>query len=145
MAEKKIGSRLYRVDKVLASDAIRLQANLLQFVGKAVDHLPAILAGAGTGKTKEQQSASNAALVASIGSIAASADPDLMVRFFEQCLRHVMIQRPSKAWEVADLDGDFTDAPGDLYPVLGFMLKEVLGDFFAGLGASGVLQKLKTD
>jgi len=47
------------------------------------------------------------------------------------------LKRPSGAYEVMDLDGDFTEDYGAIIPVVTFVLKEVFGDFFSAALGSG--------
>ncbi len=138
MAEKKIGGRVFSVGNVLATDAIRLQARLLKVVGGAVDRLPVILAGAGNA-SPEAKEASQAAAVAALADIVSKCDPDEVTQLFADVAAMASIKRQSGAVEEVDLDGDFSDHKKDILPLIGFVLKEVLGDFFAGSLANSVL------
>lgn len=142
MAEKKIGGRTFRVGHVLATDAVRLQVRLLRIVGGGVDRLPTILAGMGErGKADPAaKAASDAAAVAALTDIFAKADPDDVTQLIVDIAGMAQLQTPSKTWEGVDLDQDFSDRKADLFPLLAFVLKEVLGDFFSGAQASGSLK-----
>lgn len=142
MAEKVIGGRTFKVGEVLATEAILLQARLLQIVGGGLDRLPVILGSRVKEATPEMKAAGDAAAVAALGDICAKAEPKTVVALIGDIVRLAQVQRPSKEWEQVDLDGEFTTAKGDLFPVLIFVLREVLGDFFSGLQASGALKKM---
>lgn len=142
MAEKKIGGRTYQVGHVLATDAIRLQARLLKIIGGGVERLPAIVAGMGKGATPEAKEKSNAAAIAALTDIFAKCDPDEVAQLISDIVAFAALKRPSGSYEAVDLDGDFTENKKDILPVCGFVLKEVLGDFFAGALASGDLKKV---
>lgn len=142
MAEKKIGGRLFQVGNVLATDAIRLQARLLRILGGGVDRLPVILAGAGKDAKPEAKEASNAAAVAALSDIFSKCDPDDVTALIGDIVGFASLKAPSGSWMKADLDGDFTDRKADIIPVCGFVLQEVLGDFFGGALAAGGLKKL---
>ena len=144
MAEKKIGGRTFRVGHVLATDAIKLQVRLLKIVGGGVDRLPTILAGMGEkGKANpEAKAASDAAAVAALADIFSKADPDGVAKLLSDVVSMAQLNNPSGAWEAADIDQDFTQHKRDLFPLVVFVLQEVLGDFFSGALASGGLKKV---
>ena len=141
MAEKKIGSRTFQVGHVLATDAVRLQARLLRIIGGGVDRLPTIMRGVGKDVTPELKEAANAASVAALTDIFAKCDPDEVTRLISDIVSLATIKQPSGSWGKVDLDQDFTEHKGDLFPVIVFVLKEVLGDFFSGLPAAGNLKQ----
>lgn len=137
MAEKKINGRTFRVGHVLATDAIRLQVRVVKLLGGAVDHLPVILAGVGSADASAK-AASDAAAVAAMTDIVAKADPDEIVSLLGSVVRMSQVGTPSGSWSEADLDSDFTgERMKDLIPVVSFVLREVLGDFFGAALASG--------
>ena len=70
MAEQKINGTSYRVDKMLATEALRLQFRVIKVLGTAVDRLPEILKG---------DSANLSAGVAVLADIFAKNDPDELV------------------------------------------------------------------
>lgn len=144
MAEKKFGGRTFRVNHVLATDAIKLQVRLLKIIGGGVDRLPVILAGMGEkGKADPAaKAASDAAAVAALADIFSKADPDGVAKLLSDIVSHSQINNPSGAWENADIDQDFTGHAKDLFPVVVWVLQEVLGDFFGGALASGSLKKV---
>lgn len=142
MAEKKINGRLFQVGEVLATDAIRLQARLLKLVGGGVDRLPQILAGMGKDAEPAAREASNAALLAALTDIFSKCDPNEVTALVKLIVEMAAVKAPSGTWQQVDLDGDFTQSKGDILPVAAFVLREVLGDFFAGPLASGGLGKV---
>lgn len=145
MAEKKINGRVYRADRVLATEAVRLQARLLRIIGGAVDRLPDIMAGMGSKKDEAAQQKSNAALAAALADMFAKADPDEVTQLISDIVGYASLQAPSKVWEQVDLDGVFTQHPEDLYPVVAFVITTVLGSFFSALPGIGSLPKAVKD
>jgi hypothetical protein len=111
----------------------------MKVVGAGLDRLPVILAGVGEAATPEAKAAANAATVAALADIFGKADPDTVTRLVADIVRLATVQRPSGAWEQVDLDGDFTEHRAELMPCLGFVLQEVLGDFFGAALANGNL------
>lgn len=142
MAEIEIGGQEYKVGHVLATESIVLQARLLQIIGGGLDRLPVILGSRVEGATAEMKAVGDAAAVAALGDIFAKCEPKTVAKLIQDIIALAAIHRPSGAWEKADLDGDFTERKGDIFPVVIFILREVLGDFFSGLLASGALKKI---
>ena len=143
MAEKKINGKTFRVSHVLARDAIKLQVRLLKVIGGGVDRLPTIMAGMGKkGKDDpEAKAASDAALVAALADIFSKCDPDGVVDLLDNIAAFAQVNTSSGAWNAVDIDQDFTSSKKDLYPFIGWVLKEVLGDFFSGVPGAGDLRK----
>lgn len=139
MADKKINGRQFKVDQVLATDALRLQMRLLKVIGAGIDRLPTILGGVGNSATEEQKAASNAAAVGAFTDIFVSGNADEMTTLIKDVVEMSMIKRPSGVYENVELDADFTQHKSDVIPLVIFVLKEVLGDFFSGALASGNL------
>lgn len=142
MAETEIGGRTYRVGVVLATDAIVLQARLLQIVGGGLDRLPVILGSRVEGATPEMRAMGDAAAVAALGDIFAKCEPKTVAKLVQDIVGYATIHRPSGAWEKVDLDGEFTENKADIFPLCLWVLREILGDFFSGLQASGALKKI---
>lgn len=147
MAEKKFGTRTFRVRDPLATEALMLQARLLQIIGGGVDRLPTIIAGMGTDKPEEVKNASNAALVAALGDIFSKTEPKRTVALISDIISMADVQGASGEYGTADVDQDFSGKENAkfLFPVLAWILSEVLGDFFGGVLASGRLQKIVRD
>lgn len=141
MAEKKIGGRVFQVGHVLATDAVRLQARLLKLIGGGVERLPTILRGVGKDADPAAKEASNAAAVAALTDIFGKSDPDEVTRLISDIVALATVKQTSGAWGQVDMDQDFTEHKADLFPVVIFVLKEVLGDFFSGLPDSGKLKQ----
>lgn len=133
MAETKINGREFQVGEVLATDALKLQMRLMKIIGSGVDRLPVILKGVGEKATKAEKDASNAAAVAAFTDIFVASDPDEIVKLVSDIVRLATVKRQSGAREQVDIDLDFTQNKSDLFPLVVFVLREVLGDFFSGL------------
>lgn len=144
MAERKIGGREFQVGQVLATDAVLLQARLMKVIGAGVERLPTILKGAGESASDEAKAASRAAAVAAFTDIFANGDPAVMTSLVRDVVQLATVKRPSGAFEQVDMDGDFTEDKGSLFPVVIFVLQEVLGDFFTGLQGNGYQVKIPT-
>lgn len=136
MAERKIKGREFQVGKVLATEAVLLQARLMKVIGAGVERLPVILKGVGDA-SDEAKEASRAAAVAAFTDVFVNGDPVTMTRLIKDVVEMATVKRKSGVYEQVDMDGDFTDDKGALFPVAVFVLQEVLGDFFTGLQANG--------
>jgi hypothetical protein len=141
MAERKINGREFQVGQVLATEAVMLQARLMQVVGAGVERLPVILKGAGEHASPEDKEASRAAAVAAFTDIFVNGDPKKMTELVSDIVKIATVKRKSGAFEQVDIDLDFTSDKGSLFPVAVFVLQEVLGDFFTGLRGVGNLAK----
>lgn len=133
MAERKIGQKTFKVEPLLATEAIKLQARLLKVIGPALDKLPSILGG----WKKGDEAASNAAAIAAFTDIFTSSDPDEIMALVRDICEVAMVKRPSGAYDPVSFDGDFTGNLGDIIPVAVFVLQEQFGDFFGAALASG--------
>lgn len=133
MAEKKIGSKTFKVEPMLATEAIKLQARLLKVIGPALDKLPAILGG----RAKGDEVTSNGAAVAAFTDIFTRADPDELMELVRDVCEVAMVKRPSGAYDPISFDGDFTGNLKEIIPVAVFVLQEQFGDFFGDALASG--------
>jgi hypothetical protein len=133
MAEKKIGEKTFKVEPMLATQAIRLQARLLKVVGPALDKLPTIFAG----RKKGDEAASNGAAIAAFTDIFTRADPDAIMELIKDVCEVAMVKRPSGAYDPVSFDGDFTGNLGEIIPVAVFVLQEQFGDFFTAALANG--------
>ena len=137
MAEKKIGGRTFKVDPLLATEAIRLQMRLVKAIGPALSRLPVIFAGAGDKATAEAKDRSNAAAVEALTKIIGDLEPDDATALVKDIVEVAMVQAPSKEWRMVDLDGDFTGNLGEIITVATFVLREQFGDVFSAALANG--------
>jgi hypothetical protein len=132
MAEKKIGNLEVRVDRPLATEALRLQARLMQAAGGLADKLPSILASRREGATEAEKGRAEAEALTAITGIFANITPDQYAELVGDIIALAKIKRPSGHYEDADLDGDFSENLGAIIPVSIFVLKETFGVFFSG-------------
>lgn len=142
MAEIKIGDREFRVGVVRATEALVLQAKLMKVIGSGIDRLPIILKGVAEGATADDKAAMQTAAVAAFTDIFVDGDPEELTDLIGEVVSMATVKRPSGAYEQVDLDGDFTEHKSDLFEVVVFVLREVLGDFFSGLRGSGKVKKV---
>ncbi|QJD54320.1 hypothetical protein [Aminobacter phage Erebus] len=138
MAEKKIGTRTFKVEPLLATDALVLQARLFRAVGPAATHFKTVMAARGEG----EETAMGAAAVAALAEIFAKSEPTEIAGLIKDTIEVAQIKRPSGVYENCDFDGDFTGQSKDIIPVALFVLQEQFGDFFTGLLAAGNLKRL---
>lgn len=139
MAERKIGERYFKAGNALATDSLRLQVRLVKLLGPAVQNLMVVFTSLSEGATAEQIMDADAAGIKAIVEIFADIQPDVLVDLINDILNLGMISYEGKgAYDAIVLDQEFSGANGrDLFPVLIFILKETIGDFFSGLLASG--------
>ena len=137
MAEKKIGEHTYKTGVVRATDALKLKARLLKILGNGAKQLPVILRGRGDKATDVEKEKSDNAAVQGLQDIFEAVEPDEFVSIISDIVGLAQVHRPSGTWDQCDLDGQFTQHKGELYPVVLFVLQDVFGDFFTGLAGLG--------
>ncbi|EYR81384.1 phage tail assembly chaperone [Shinella sp. DD12] len=137
MAERKIAGMEIRVDRPLATEALKLQARLMRAAGGAADQLPSILGEMRAAQTDEAKQAIGVKLIGVLTDIFDRLDADEYVRLVGDIVAMAKIKRPSGQYDRLDLDGDLTMNLGAIIPVAAFVLKEVFGDFFSGALANG--------
>ena len=137
VAERRFGARQFRVEPMLATRAISMQARLFRLAGPAIEHLGDILRGVGKDKTEEERNMANASAVQAFVSIFEHTDPDQLSYMVKELAELSEVKRPSGNWEKVDFDGDFTGQQGDIIPVIIWICQEQFGDFFSGLPAIG--------
>lgn len=144
MAEQKINGQTYKVEPMLASEAVVLQARLARVLGLAMAKLPAIIASRGKDSTSEQRARADSEAVVAIAEIFGQRDPHEIGELVKDITELALVQRSAGAYEPVDFDLDFTGRLGDLIPVVVFVLKVQFGDFFsAALGAGRQLGRAK--
>ena len=136
MSEKKINGRTFKVEPLLATEAIRLQMRLIKAIGPAIDRLPEIFAGIRDGKAEAKEKA-NSAAISALSDIISGLEPDDATDLVRDIVQVAMIKRPSGAYDQVDLDGDFTGRLGDIIPVATFVLQEQFAEVFSGARGTG--------
>lgn len=142
MAEKKINDRTFRVEPMLAMDALVLQARLFKALGPAMASFSEVMKGHGEGKTEEEKNKSNAAALVALANIFAHGEPQQIAELIRDIVQIAELRRPSGDYSSVDLDGDLTGKQKDLFPIILFVLREQFADFFSGLPGLGKLVKL---
>jgi hypothetical protein len=137
MADKKINGVEYKVDPLLATKALVLQARLLRVAGPLASKLPSILASRREGASIEEKAAADTEALVAITSIFEAAPPEAIAALIKDIVEIALVKRPSGAYDPVDLDGDFSGKLGDIIPVAVFVLSEQFGDFFSGALANG--------
>lgn len=139
MAEKKIGDNTYRVDPLLATKALLLQARVMRVVGPALSKFGEVMQGVGPKKTEEEKAKGNAAAIEAFASIFAQSRPEELAELIKDLCQVARIRRPSGVYDPVDFDGDMSDKQRDIIPLAVFVLREQFGDFFSGLPGLGSL------
>ena len=139
MAEKTIGGTTYKVDAMLATRAIVLQARLMRLLGGAIERLPQILSATSPNASDEVRSAANAAAISALTDIFTQSDPEEVAALVKDVVEIAMRLAPSGSYIKVDFDGDFTGKLGDVIPLCVFVLREQFGDFFSAAKDSGRL------
>lgn len=143
MAEKKINGRTFKVNRLLASEALVLQARVFKVFGPAISSFGEIMQGHGTDKTEEQKARSNSAAMAALAGVIRELDPREYAKLISDIVSVAMIERGNGDYGHCDLDGDFQDdQQEDILPVVLFVLREQFGSFFKGLPGAGSLGNL---
>lgn len=145
MAERKINGTTYKVDRPLATEALRLQARLMKAGGGIADQLPSILADLQAAKDEESKRQVGIKAIGLMTDIFDRLDADEYTRLVGDIIALAKVQRPSGQYDQADLDGDFSLNLGDIIPVCAFVLKEVFGSFFSGGQGNGRPRVAATD
>lgn len=139
MAEKKINGRTFKVERLLATQALAMWHRLIKVAGPAWENFRAKLATAGTMTEIDQMGVAIQAMV----DVVSNSTSEEAVELIRDIVQQAMIKRPSGSYEVCDLDGDFTDHLADIMEVATFVLMENFSDFLPGKGRSGPLQRPK--
>lgn len=143
MAEQKINNREFSVNDVLATDAIMLQARLMRIIGPAVETLPSMLATASTATDGDLSNEAKAALITAVASVFEKNDPETVQKLIVDIVSMASVKRQSGEVAPVIIDLDFAGDAGSIYPVMFFVLKTVLADFFTGALEAGKQMKLK--
>ncbi|MBY5682642.1 hypothetical protein HFO32_10785 [Rhizobium leguminosarum] len=141
MSEKKINGVEYKVDQLLATKALILQARLMRAAGPLASKIPAILASRREGASIEERAAADTEALLAITGIFEAIAPEEFAALVKDIVEIARIKRPSGSYDPVDLDGDFVGRLGDIIPVAVFVLKEQFGDFFSGALANGALAR----
>ena len=146
MAEKKINGREFKTEPLLATQAIVLQARLMRMAGPGLAQIGDIFAGMAKDAPTAEKEKSAAAALRAFAAVFAASTPEDMAKVISDVVGYARIKRPSGSYDACDLDGDFVGAQKkDIIPLVVFVLREQLGDFFDGLPVSGFLEKMKKD
>ncbi|TAY66552.1 hypothetical protein ELG88_09800 [Rhizobium leguminosarum] len=141
MSEKKINGVEYKVDQLLATKALILQARLMRAAGPLASKIPAILASRREGASAEERAAADTEALLAITGIFEAISPEEFASLVKDIVEIARIKRPSGQYDQVDLDGDFVGRLGDIIPVAVLVLKEQFGDFFSGALANGALAR----
>lgn len=144
MAEKKFSGRTFKTEPMLASRALVLQARIIKLIGPGVVNFKEIMASFGSEANEEKKAEGTAFAIKALTDIFSAAEPEAMVGLLKDILQEGMILRPSGSYDPVDLDGDFINHQGDIFPVVAFILLEQFSSFFTGLRGIGNLKSKLT-
>ena len=136
-SERNFGDRTFRVEPMLASKALVLQAKLFRLAGPAIERLPEILRGVGPGKTDEERGVANAHAIQAFVDIFSRTEPEELASMVKQLCELAVIRTASGDYEQVDFDTEFTGQQADLVPFVVWVAQEQFGDFFSGLLVAG--------
>ncbi len=130
MAERKIGGQTFRVDQLPAKRALVLFARIGKLLGPGLPKLVSAMAN------REDEASSNAAAAEALSSILRDVEPEAFADFLEEIVQTAEIIENGQKLPV-NFDGHFSGRMGDAVQVAAFVLRELFGDFFTGVVASG--------
>ncbi|MCD1264544.1 hypothetical protein GR158_12350 [Shinella sp. AETb1-6] len=137
MAERKIRNMEIRVDRPLASEALRLQARLMRAAGGVADQLPDLIGAIRSAQSEEAKQAVGVKFIGVLTGVFEGLEPHEFAHLVGDIVGLAKLKRPSGHYETMDLDGDLSEDFGAIIPVVAFVLKEVFGDFFSAAPGSG--------
>ena len=137
MAEKKISNLEVKVDRPLATEALKLQARLMRAAGGLAEKLPSILASRREGASEQERAKADADALTAITGIFERLSPDEYAGLVGDIIAMAKVKRASGQYDQLDLDGDLSDKLGAIVPIATFVLREIFGDFFSGALVSG--------
>lgn len=135
MAEKKINGRTFKVDALLVTRALALQARLTRAIGPAIGKLPEIISA--RSGTEAQKAEADSKTIDALAGIFNGMEPDDYVELVKDIVEIAQIQRPSGQYDKVDIDADFFNDLKSLIPVAFFVLQTQFQDFFGGALANG--------
>ena len=127
---------------MLATKALVLQGRLFKTFGPAVSKFGELLKNRGDDVTDEQRDGAQKAALGALGEVLTRLDPHEYASLVGDIIALAQIQRGNGQYMSADLDGDFTENPEDILPVVLYVLKVQFGGFFKGLPGLGNLGAL---
>lgn len=142
MAEKTFNAGTLKTDPMLATRALVLQARITKLLGPAMARFGDVMQGFGENKSEEQKTKATAAALTALVEVFAAADPEGVAVLLSDIVNLAMIRRADGKYYTADLDGDFTQNKGEIFPVVLWILREQFGDFFSELPGNGNLGNL---
>lgn len=155
MTEKKFGDRTFKVEKILATKALLLQARILKMAGPAVKHIPTLFAAIREAQADQAQInlpgvgepgmprltvgmlKTGSAAVESFMQIFADSNPADVAALIKDVVEIAEIQQDSGQYTGVDLDREFDGADPLIIEIAVFVLQEQFSDFFTALLASG--------
>lgn len=122
MAEKKIGSQTFRVEKMPATDATRNLIRLTKIVGPGITNLSAVMS--------KSEDVRDAAAIAAIVDILMSSDPDSLTNFIVEIAEKAQVKDGGGYIDVI-YDFHLADLV-EAFQLVAFVLQVNYRDFFAG-------------
>lgn len=130
MAEKKIGSRTFRADKLPATQATSLMFRLGKVVGPALGSL------AGASSIKDLAAlagdeSQNTKVLTLVGDLFGNLDPVVAQNLLVELCELAKVQAPGGNYENVIFDATFDTSVADAFKVAAFVVQVNFGDFFA--------------
>lgn len=156
MTEKKFGERTFKVEKILATKALLLQARILKMAGPAVKHIPALFGAIREAQADQAQInlpgvtqdpgtpvltrgmlVTGSAAVSAFMQIFSDNEPADVAKLIKDVVEIAEIQQDSGQYTGVDLDREFDGADPLIIELAVFVLQEQFSDFFTALLANG--------
>ena len=136
MAEKKIGSREFKVGPMTAPDAYKLLCEMIAITGSAAQYLPSMLSAA-------KKDDAEGSFLADVGAFAACSSMikevgvEGFLDFKRKVIESAMVKRPSGAYESVLFDSDFIGDLVSAEKLFEWVLEEQFAPFLKGSEVSG--------
>ncbi len=137
MAERKLNGRTFKVEPLLAVQALSLWTRIVKVLGPAWGAIREKMEAS----KKQTDTDMSVMVIQAVVDVATSNPSGEVTTLIKDIVETAMIKRPSGSYEVCDLDGDFTGHLPDIPAVAMFVLQENFADFFTGKNLSSSLTK----
>jgi hypothetical protein len=143
MAERRIGSELYKVEPLPAGEAIELYADLMRVATQATGRVPAILMAIANRETGAPDVMAEVAALAGLGDILRGTGSTEIKGLIDRIVTCASVKRPS-GYAPVNLDEEFSGNLAAIFPVAKFVLEVNYADFFTESVGGGLLSGLRS-
>lgn len=138
MAEKKINGETYRVEPLVASEALLLWGRIIEAMGPGIGHLPVIIEALGDGD--DGLAVADMAALAAISDVVSRNTPEKIRDLIADIVNIASVLEDDKRnYRPVDMDVDFTGNTKGIVPLTKFVLEEQFHDFFTASVGSGLI------